>query len=82
MSKDFRHVTPQYPHNPDIVYTTSQYVHRSKDGGQTWSPNFSVYESPDGHICECCHPSAVIAADGAIHVMFRNWLGEIGRAHV
>jgi photosystem II stability/assembly factor-like uncharacterized protein len=24
------------PHNPDIVYTTSQYVHRSKDGGQTW----------------------------------------------
>lgn len=47
----------------------------SKDGGQTWSPNFSVYESPDGHICECCHPSAVITADGAIHVMFRNWLG-------
>ena len=24
------------PHNPDIVYTTSQYVHRSKDGGQNW----------------------------------------------
>jgi len=24
------------PHNPDVVYTTSQYVHRSKDGGQTW----------------------------------------------
>jgi photosystem II stability/assembly factor-like uncharacterized protein len=24
------------PHNPDILYTTSQYVHRSKDGGQTW----------------------------------------------
>jgi photosystem II stability/assembly factor-like uncharacterized protein len=24
------------PSNPDIVYTTSQYVHRSKDGGQTW----------------------------------------------
>jgi hypothetical protein len=47
----------------------------SKDGGQTWSPNFSVYESPDGHICECCHPSATIAADGTIHVMFRNWLG-------
>jgi hypothetical protein len=47
----------------------------SKDNGATWSPNFAVYESPDGHICECCHPSAVIAADGAIHVMFRNWLG-------
>ncbi|MBP8274584.1 MAG: glycosyl hydrolase, partial [Acidobacteria bacterium] len=24
------------PHNADIVYTTSQFVHRSKDGGQTW----------------------------------------------
>ncbi len=24
------------PHNPDIVYMTSQYVHRSADGGQTW----------------------------------------------
>jgi photosystem II stability/assembly factor-like uncharacterized protein len=24
------------PHNPDVVYTTSQYVHRSRDGGQTW----------------------------------------------
>jgi photosystem II stability/assembly factor-like uncharacterized protein len=24
------------PHNPDIVYTTSQYVHRSKDHGQNW----------------------------------------------
>src|SRR5262249_60351012 len=24
------------PHNPDVVYTTSQFVHRSGDGGQTW----------------------------------------------
>ncbi|HYT73285.1 MAG TPA: hypothetical protein VEL79_00930 [Vicinamibacterales bacterium] len=24
------------PHNPDVVYTTSQYVHRTSDGGQTW----------------------------------------------
>lgn len=24
------------PHSPDIVYTTSQYVHRTRDGGQTW----------------------------------------------
>jgi photosystem II stability/assembly factor-like uncharacterized protein len=24
------------PHNPDVVYTTSQYVHRTHDGGQTW----------------------------------------------
>lgn len=47
----------------------------SRDAGATWSPNFPVYESPDGHVCECCHPSAAIGADGAIHVMFRNWLG-------
>jgi photosystem II stability/assembly factor-like uncharacterized protein len=24
------------PHNPDVVYTTSQVVHRTSDGGQTW----------------------------------------------
>jgi photosystem II stability/assembly factor-like uncharacterized protein len=24
------------PHNPDVIYTTSQYVHRSKDGGLNW----------------------------------------------
>jgi photosystem II stability/assembly factor-like uncharacterized protein len=24
------------PHNPDVIYTTSQYVHRSKDGGNQW----------------------------------------------
>jgi photosystem II stability/assembly factor-like uncharacterized protein len=25
------------PHYPDVIYTTSQYVHRSTDAGQTWS---------------------------------------------
>jgi photosystem II stability/assembly factor-like uncharacterized protein len=24
------------PHNPDVVYTTSQFVHRTTDAGQTW----------------------------------------------
>jgi hypothetical protein len=24
------------PHNPDVVYMTSQFVHRTGDGGQTW----------------------------------------------
>ncbi|MBL8238919.1 MAG: exo-alpha-sialidase [Bryobacterales bacterium] len=47
----------------------------SRDGGATWATNFPVYESPESNICECCHPSAVIGGDGAIHVMFRNWLG-------
>ncbi len=46
----------------------------SKDGGATWSKNVLVYESPSGTICQCCHPSAVIDASGAIHVMWRNAL--------
>jgi hypothetical protein len=46
----------------------------SGDGGATWSPNAPVYKSPDGHICECCHPSVAIDQRGRIAVMFRNWL--------
>ena len=46
----------------------------SHDGGATWSPNKLIYASPDGHICECCHPSVVISPDGAVYAMFRNWL--------
>lgn len=32
------------PHNPDVVYTASQYVHKTTDGGQSWtiiSPDLS-----------------------------------------
>ena len=47
----------------------------SKDGGLTWPGNFLVYASPDGHICECCHPSALVASDGTLYAMWRNWLG-------
>lgn len=47
----------------------------STDGGGTWSANRLVYASPDGNVCECCHPSVAIDAAGRIHVMFRNWLG-------
>jgi hypothetical protein len=46
----------------------------SKDGGATWSKNVLVYESPDGSVCECCHPTATIDAEGRIYVMFRNSL--------
>jgi hypothetical protein len=34
-----------------------------------------IYQSPDGHICECCHPSVVFDVNGIIRVMWRNWLG-------
>jgi hypothetical protein len=47
---------------------------RSTDSGRTWSKSVQIYESPEGTICECCHPSAVIDGTGQIAVMFRNWL--------
>ena len=47
----------------------------SHDGGRTWDAGASIYKSPDGHICECCHPSLAIAPNGEISAMWRNWLG-------
>ncbi|RMH58800.1 MAG: glycosyl hydrolase [Bacteroidetes bacterium] len=46
------------PHNPDVLYHASQYVHRSTDGGQTWeiiSPdlttnNDAYHDIPGGPI--------------------------------
>jgi len=54
---------------------TKLYSARSTDGGITWSRNVVVYQSPDGTICECCHPSAAIDAAGEVVVMWRNCLG-------
>jgi hypothetical protein len=47
----------------------------STDGGAKWSKNTLVYKSPDGSVCECCHPSVTMDARGAIHVLWRNSLG-------
>jgi hypothetical protein len=46
----------------------------SINGGETWSRNAALYESPEGTICECCHPSAAVDAEGQVFVMWRNWL--------
>ncbi len=46
----------------------------SSDSGKTWGANERVYHSPDGHVCECCHPSAAFNAKGDLIVMWRNWL--------
>jgi hypothetical protein len=46
----------------------------SKDGGATWGQNFLVYKSPDGSVCECCHPSVAYDREGVLHVMWRNSL--------
>ena len=53
---------------------TQLYASRSADDGQTWSKNVMIYESPEGTICQCCHPSIAFAPDGQMLVMFRNWL--------
>lgn len=51
---------------------TRLYGSTSPDGGATWSPNTLVYESPSGSVCQCCHPTAAVDAQGRIFVMFRN----------
>jgi len=53
---------------------TTLYGARSADAGATWSKNFLVYQSPDGTICECCHPSSAFTPDGELLVMWRNSL--------
>lgn len=52
------------------------YSARSTDGGRTWGPNRLVYRAPEGPICPCCHPSAAVAPDGTLLVMWRNDLGD------
>jgi hypothetical protein len=54
---------------------TELYGARSTDGGRRWSTNARIYASPEGTICQCCHPSVAVAPDGQILVMWRNWLG-------
>lgn len=53
---------------------TRLYGSESRDRGRTWSPNKLIYESPDGSICECCHPSVTVAPDGSVSYFFRNHL--------
>jgi hypothetical protein len=54
---------------------TEVYGSLSHDGGLTWKENQLVYRSPEGSVCECCHPSAAFGADGTLYVMWRNQLG-------
>ena len=46
----------------------------SPDGGRTWGANHLIYKSPDGHICECCHPSLAVDGRGRVWAMWRNFL--------
>ncbi len=47
----------------------------SEDEGYTWGRNIRIYQSADGHICECCHPTVEFMPNGDLVVMWRNWLG-------
>ena len=51
---------------------TRLYGAYSQDGGKTWSKNLLIYESPNGTICQCCHPSLVSSGKDTYAVMFRN----------
>ena len=55
------------PHNGH----PSLYVSHSPDEGVTWAPQTVLSET----VCECCHPSVAIAANGVVHVLFRNNTG-------
>ena len=46
----------------------------SDDFGKTWNKNRSIYASPDGSICECCHPAVTFDEEGNIYAMWRNSL--------
>ena len=46
----FQRVSPIHvsPHDPDVVYHTSQFVHRTKDDGKTWetiSPDLTAFDA-------------------------------------
>ena len=47
----------------------------SHDGGVTWADEASIYQSPDGNICQCCAPTVAISPTGEIAALWRNWLG-------
>ena len=60
---------------------TRVYAAVSRDHGATWEPDVLAATSPDGAVCECCHPS--VALDGtAIAILFRNHLGGARDLHV
>jgi hypothetical protein len=58
----------------DLRFRKSEiYAARSIDGGETWEPNIRVYQSPDGSVCQCCHPSVIVQGTKLV-IMFRNLL--------
>lgn len=44
------------------------FMSHSEDGGKTWSKQEVLSQT----VCECCHPTASIAEDGTVRILFRN----------
>jgi hypothetical protein len=56
---------------------TEVYASRSADDGRHWEKNLLVYRSPDGSVCECCHPSVCFPSKEQVAILFRNsWRGN------
>jgi hypothetical protein len=51
---------------------TKLYAAYSTNNGESWSKNVLLYQSANGTICQCCHPSLVSTGDGSFAAMFRN----------
>jgi len=76
------------PHNPQILYHTSQYVHRSLDGGQTWetiSPdlttNNDIYQDIPGGPIQHDHTgvelyTTIFAFEESPHKAGELWTGS------
>ena len=47
---------------------------RLDPGATAWGKNVIVYKSPDGSVCDCCHPSITTDAKGNLTAMWRNSL--------
>ena len=47
----------------------------SADGGASFSDNQRLTNSPEG-VCPCCRPGIVAGRDGALHVIYRDRVGE------
>ncbi len=46
----------------------------SLDGGVSWGDDASIYQPPEGRVCECCAPSVAISPTGEIAALWRNSL--------
>lgn len=51
---------------------TKLYGAWSSDNGASWTKNVMIYQSPDGTICQCCHPTAAFDGTGGLDLMWRN----------